>query len=164
MRYLSTFMASNSYNGKFISTGEDGRTRAMNYGPELLLVGAVATRQKPCLFPICLETNSARPPGLRMTEAVGPDLFFKWAAGAPRSRILARLHRPENCLPAAGYNLKPTGVSLRFGPTTNDPFHANDFEYDGRQEHVFFCIWQDDLKSGQQFGSRDHWDDRLVGA
>src|ERR1700737_1697067 len=42
---LSTFMAANSYNCKFISTGEDGRTRAMNYGPELLLVGAVATRQ-----------------------------------------------------------------------------------------------------------------------
>ena len=33
-------------------------------------------------------------------------LFFKWDAGPPRSRILARLHRPENCLPAAGYKLQ----------------------------------------------------------
>ena len=38
-----------------------------------------------------------------------------------------------------------------------------DFEYDGRQAHVFFCIWQDSLKSSQQLRIRDHWDGRLVG-
>src|SRR5271165_1121402 len=32
--------------------------------------------------------------------------FFKWAEGPARSRILARMHRPENCLPAAGYKVR----------------------------------------------------------
>jgi hypothetical protein len=32
--------------------------------------------------------------------------FFKWVAGPPRSRILARGHRPEVYLPAAGYKLQ----------------------------------------------------------
>jgi hypothetical protein len=43
------------------------------------------------------------------------------------------------------------------------PFHAMDFECDGRQAYVFFCVWQDSLKSSQQLRIRDHWDDRLVG-
>ena len=37
--------------------------------------------------------------------------FFKWDAGPPSSRILARLHRPENCLPAAGYELRKEKTS-----------------------------------------------------
>jgi exosortase len=91
-------------------------------------------------------------------------LFFKWAAGPPRSRILARLHRPENCLPAAGYKLQTDrGIITVRAKDLMIPFHAMDFEYDGRQAHVFFCIWQDGLKSGQQLRLRDHWDDRLVG-
>jgi hypothetical protein len=65
-------------------------------------------------------------------------LFFKWAAGPPRSRILARLHRPENCLPAAGFKLQ-----VDRGTILN--------------------LWQDRLKSGEQLRMRDHWDDRLVG-
>src|SRR5207247_10816505 len=70
--------------------------------------------------------------------------FFKWAAGPPRSRILARAHRPEVCLPAAGYKLRADR-----GTITIDargliiPFHALDFDYDGRQAHVFFCLWED---------------------
>jgi exosortase/archaeosortase family protein len=91
-------------------------------------------------------------------------LFFKWAAGPPRSRILARLHRPENCLPAAGYKLQTDrGFITVRSKDLMIPFHAMDFEYDGRQAYVFFCIWQDGLKSGQQLRLRDHWDDRLVG-
>jgi hypothetical protein len=27
-------------------------------------------------------------------------------------------------------------------------FHALDFDYDGQQVYVFFCLWQDRLKSG----------------
>ncbi|HEY6840485.1 MAG TPA: hypothetical protein VI114_04660, partial [Chthoniobacterales bacterium] len=87
-----------------------------------------------------------------------------WAAGPPRSRILARLHRPENCLPAAGYKLQTDrGIITVRAKDLKIPFHAMDFEYDGRQAYVFFCIWQDGLKSGQQLRLRDHWDDRLVG-
>jgi hypothetical protein len=45
----------------------------------------------------------------------------------------------------------------------NIPFHAMDFDYDGKQAYVYFCVWQDRLKSGKQLRIRDHWDDRLVG-
>ena len=45
----------------------------------------------------------------------------------------------------------------------NIPFHAMDFDYDGQPVYVFFCLWQDRLRSGEQLRIRDHWDDRLVG-
>jgi hypothetical protein len=38
-----------------------------------------------------------------------------------------------------------------------------DFDYDGKPVYVYFCLWQDRLKSGEQLRMRDHWDDRLVG-
>jgi exosortase len=91
-------------------------------------------------------------------------LFFKWAAGPPRSRILARLHRPENCLPAAGFKLQvDRGMITVKAKDLNIPFHAMDFDYDGKEAYVYFCVWQDRLKSGEQLRIRDHWDDRLVG-
>jgi hypothetical protein len=91
-------------------------------------------------------------------------LFFKWAAGPPRSRILARLHRPENCLPAAGFKLEQDrGMIVVKAKDLNIPFHAMDFDYDGRPVFVFFCLWQDRSRSGEQLRIRDHWDDRLVG-
>jgi hypothetical protein len=97
-----------------------------------------------------------------MTEAVGPRSFSN---GPPGSRILARLHRPENCLPAAGYKLQnDRGIITVRVKDLMIPFHAMDFECDGRQAYVFFCLWQDRLKSDQQLRLRDHWgDDRLVG-
>lgn len=91
-------------------------------------------------------------------------LFFKWAAGPPRSRILARLHRPENCLPAVGYTLQnDRGIINVRAKDLMIPFHAMDFACDGRPAYVFFCLWQNRLKAGQQLRMRDHWDDRLVG-
>ena len=45
----------------------------------------------------------------------------------------------------------------------NIPFHAMDFDYDRKQVFVYFCLWQDRLKSGEQLRMRDHWDDRFVG-
>jgi hypothetical protein len=37
-----------------------------------------------------------------------------------------------------------------------------DFDYDGKQVYVYFCLWQDGLKSREQLRIRDR-DDRLVG-
>jgi exosortase len=105
--------------------------------------------------------------GASWTETDGSRwtaLFFKWAAGPPRSRILARLHRPENCLPAAGFKLQvDRGMIIVKAKDLNIPFHAMDFDYDGKPVYVYFCLWQDRLKSGEQLRMRDHWDDRLVG-
>jgi hypothetical protein len=38
-----------------------------------------------------------------------------------------------------------------------------DFDYHGQQVYVFFCLWQDRFKSGEQVRMRDLWDDRIVG-
>jgi hypothetical protein len=90
-------------------------------------------------------------------------LFFRWAAGPPRSRILARLHRPENCLPAAGFKLQEDrGMITVKAKDLNIPFHAMDFDYDGTPGYVYFCLWQDRLKSGEELRIRDYWDHRLV--
>jgi hypothetical protein len=45
----------------------------------------------------------------------------------------------------------------------NIPFHSMDFDYNGKKVYVYFCLWQDRLKSGEQLRMRDHWDHRLVG-
>jgi exosortase len=90
--------------------------------------------------------------------------FLKWAAGPPSSRILARMHRPEICLPAAGYKLRADRGTIAV--KVNDvsiPFHALDFDYDGQEVYVFFCLWQDHSKAGEQPRIRDYWDHRIVG-
>jgi exosortase len=89
--------------------------------------------------------------------------FLKWVAGPPSSRILARLHRPENCLPAAGYNLREERDITIKAKELIIPFRALDFDYHGKQVSVFFCLWQDGLKSGEELRIRDQWDERLVG-
>jgi exosortase len=89
--------------------------------------------------------------------------FFKWDAGPPSSRILARMHRPENCLPKAGYKLQGERDITINAKDLIIPFRALDFDHDGRRVYVFFCLWQDHLKPGEELRIRDHWDDRLVG-
>jgi exosortase/archaeosortase family protein len=64
--------------------------------------------------------------------------FLRWSAGPPSSRILARLHRPENCLPAAGYKLRANRGIIEV--KVNDvsiPFRALDFDHNGRDVYVF---------------------------
>lgn len=70
--------------------------------------------------------------------------FFEWNAGPSRSRILARMHRPENCLPSAGLKL-----SADRGTITIDavgfalPFRALTFDDARGRIFVYFCLWQD---------------------
>jgi len=119
-------------------------------------------RNLPCPDPLGDQRSAGS-----WTEADGSRwtaLFFKWDAGPPSSRILARLHRPENCLPAAGYKLQmDRGIVTVKVKGLTIPFRALDFNYGDRQAYVFFCLWQDGLKSGEELRMRDHWDDRLVG-
>jgi hypothetical protein len=73
--------------------------------------------------------------------------WLRWAAGPASSRILARGHRPEVCLPAAGYQLRADRGTITIEANgLIIPFHAVDFDYDGRQAHVFYCLWQDSSK------------------
>ena len=70
--------------------------------------------------------------------------FFQWAKGPARSRILARMHRPEICLPAAGYQLRQDrGTITVKAKNLLIPFHALDFEDAGEKVYVFFCLWED---------------------
>jgi hypothetical protein len=84
--------------------------------------------------------------------------FFKRAEGPTRSRILARMHRPENCLPAAGYKLhEDRGTVTIKAKNLLVPFHALDFEYAGEKVYVFFCLWEDRSKQPDPARIRDEW-------
>ncbi len=90
--------------------------------------------------------------------------FFKWSPGPARSRILARMHRPEICLPAAGYKLlKDRGTITIQAKGLSIPFHALAFDFDGRRVYVFFCLWQDRQSAGEQPRIPDNWDQRIIG-
>ncbi|MBV9491545.1 MAG: exosortase/archaeosortase family protein [Verrucomicrobia bacterium] len=84
--------------------------------------------------------------------------FLKWAPGPVASRIQARLHRPENCFPGAGYKLETDRgiITLRIKDLVI-PFHALDFNYEGRRAHVFFCLWEDHQKPSTQPTERLEW-------
>jgi exosortase len=84
--------------------------------------------------------------------------FFRWGQGPGWSRILARGHRPEVCFPADGYtacgdhgmiNVQAKGLSI--------PFHALDFQDGEGKEYVFFCVWEDGLKSSERPRGQDKW-------
>jgi exosortase len=89
--------------------------------------------------------------------------FFKWEAGPPRSRVYARMHRPEICLPAAGYKLREERDITIKAKNLSLPFRALDFDYDGQEVHIFYCLWQDRFKTEEPPRIRDRWDDRLIG-
>jgi exosortase len=84
--------------------------------------------------------------------------FFRWLPGPSRSRILARMHRPENCFLGAGY--KPCGdhgmITIQVKGLSL-PFHALDFQDDTDKKYVFFCLWEDGLKASEQPRIDDHW-------
>jgi hypothetical protein len=37
------------------------------------------------------------------------------------------------------------------------PFHALDFEEEGNKDYVFFCLWEDGLKSSERPRPQDKW-------
>jgi exosortase len=84
--------------------------------------------------------------------------IFNWAKGPSKSRILARMHRPENCLPAAGYKLSADrGNIIVQVPNLSIPFHALDFEYAGDRFYVFFCLWEEGLRASERPWIQDEW-------
>jgi hypothetical protein len=74
------------------------------------------------------------------------------------------LHRPEDCLPGAGYKLRADRGAITI--KVKDlliPFHALDFDNKGQQMYVFYCLWQDRPKTTRRPRVGDDWNNRLVG-
>ena len=70
--------------------------------------------------------------------------YFRWLPGSVLSRILARTHRPEHCLPASGRTLKEDrGLRTVSVNGLNIPFRSLVFENRDQLLHVFFCLWED---------------------
>jgi exosortase len=91
-------------------------------------------------------------------ETIWSAFFFRWAPGPSRSRILARAHRPEICLPAGGFKMQAdAGTIVIEAGGAAIPFRAYTFERDGHRLDVFFCLWQDRTKATNQPEVRDEW-------
>jgi hypothetical protein len=70
----------------------------------------------------------------------------------------ARKHRPEICFPAAGYQpCGDDGIMTVEAKGFSIPFHALDFEDGGNKEYVFFCLWEEGLKSSERPLIKDTW-------
>jgi exosortase len=89
--------------------------------------------------------------------------FFRWKAGPARSRILARTHRPDICLPASGYQLeRDLGTVSVNAVGLSIPFQAFVFSSRTGPVHVFYCAWQDRAKSAEANDTRTGWN-RSIG-
>ena len=79
-------------------------------------------------------------------EAAGSDwlmYFLEWRPGPIRSRVLARIHRPEVCLSSVGLKLVEDRGTLSVEAGGFDlSFHAYTFEQGGRPLFVYYGIWQ----------------------
>jgi exosortase len=98
-----------------------------------------------------MQADEAR--GARWREADGSQFtlfFFRWLPGPASSRMLARFHRPEICLPAEGLRLvRESGLEMLRGGDIELPFRTYLFTENERPVHVFFCIWEDDAEPGK---------------
>jgi len=87
--------------------------------------------------------------------------FFRWRAGEATSRMAARDHRPEICLPSRGYKVKADlGVLFLPAHGLQLPFRAYTFEEAERVLYVFFCLWEDGADKQAGLG-RSKYLDRL---
>jgi len=83
------------------------------------------------------HTRWIQPDGSRVTS-----FFFRWDAG--RISAHASVHRPEVCLPAAGFTLEEEFAPLDWtlGPLEIS-FRAYEFQSQARSHYVFFGVWDD---------------------
>ena len=80
------------------------------------------------------------------------SFFFRWQPGGS-SVVRARAHRPDICLPAAGWRQIADRGAKNY-PIGNDfvlPFHHMVFtdERGGATAHTFFCLQEDELRPNE---------------
>lgn len=79
--------------------------------------------------------------------------FLEWRPGPVRSRVLARVHRPEICLSSVGLKLIQDRGTLRLKAGGFDlSFHAYTFEQGGRPLFVYYGIWQTRSRRAEESG------------
>ncbi len=80
--------------------------------------------------------------------------YFRWAPGRSSAQ-LSTMHRPEVCLPAAGYRrvgeAHPLQITL---PGIPLQFTGSIFDCEGTPVYVYRCLWEDHPISGQD-GARN---------
>ena len=76
--------------------------------------------------------------------------LLKWKPGK-NSAQLAKGHRPDICLPAAGARLLED-LGQTSVPVTNFqiPFHHQTFDMGGKTAHVFYCLWPDRVSPNEK--------------
>jgi hypothetical protein len=94
--------------------------------------------------------------------------YFRWGPAATlldRVRVqLAKSHRPEICLPAAGLALRADRGTKAFSVAgLTLPFRAYEFMDRGSSVHVYFCAWEDG-KQGLTANMRENAATRLAAA
>ena len=69
------------------------------------------------------------------------------------------MHRPENCLPAAGYKLlEDRGTITVKAKDLLIGFHNLNFEYGGQELYVFFCLWEGRPEKSKRAGVDNEWE------
>jgi hypothetical protein len=70
--------------------------------------------------------------------------FLRWSPRSARSALMARVHRPEVCLPANGLRQIGDSQVVNFAVQgLHLPFRSYTYEAQRRTVHVFFCEWED---------------------
>lgn len=70
--------------------------------------------------------------------------FFRWEPRSIQSIFSARIHRPDVCLPGAGFaQITNAGVAHFSAGVLSLPFSRYTFASDNGTIHVFFCQWED---------------------
>jgi exosortase len=80
--------------------------------------------------------------------------FFRWKPRSVESIIHARLHRPDVCLPAAGFEqVADSGVVWLPAGGLDLPFRKYVYEGQGQRLEVFFCQWEDGAEKQPGMGA-----------
>ncbi len=92
------------------------------------------------------------------TDAAGRQwraYFFRWNPASIQAVLRARMHRPDECLPAAGLRQTADGGLGYFqAGRLQIPFRQYTYDSEGGALQVFFCQWEDgDEKQGGMWKS-----------
>jgi exosortase len=75
---------------------------------------------------------------------------IRWLPGPLTSRMLARFHQPEICLPSAGMTLvREAEPEILDSAGFQLPFRMYLFTQSGIPVHVFFCVWEDEKEPAE---------------